>query len=225
MAVLIRDIIASAYVLLDNPTEEELPYITALEQYAVTSSEMQSEAIYGYRNSSISKATVTFDDTGIANDTLTDFVEDVVFLQFQGAVIEEVPVNMLDISRNNGLQAVAFFEEVTGSLGARVKTKKIALANALAGDLTVWYEPRANINRAETANTEIEDSYRFFMSTRLAYKLSRYVHFRDPIKQANKPVLSNGLREDASYAKDLYKTAVNRIGAGNRPYARIPYMA
>ena len=226
MATLIKEILASAFALADNPTEEELSYITAMEQYAVVASEMQNEKILGYRNTSISKTSVTFsDNTGIVNDTLTDFVEDVVFLQFNQQSVEEVPVNMLDLFRNIGQQAVAFYDEVTGSSGSRVSTKKIALALKVTGTLEVWYEPRPTVNRAETDNIELEDSYKQMMATRLASYLLGYVHFKDPMKQANRPMLMVRLEKQANYAKDLYKEKVNRIGAGNRPYSRLPFTA
>lgn len=222
MATTVKEIIGTAYTLLNNASEEDLDYAVALEQYALTASEMQHEKISGYRNPEIIKASVVFSDTtGIVNDTLTDFVEDVVFLRFNEQTVEEVPVNMLDLYEDIGQQAVAFYTDwTTGSA-----VKKIALSVKITGTLDIWYEPRTVVDGRVTANIDLEDSLKHLLATRLAFNCCKYIIFKDQAKEANKQYLVQGLMQQASYARDLYMAKVNKIGSGNRPYTRMPYTA
>lgn len=222
MATTVREIISRAYTLLNNASEDELSPMVALEQYSVTVSEMQHEKILGNINPEIRKAEVAFtDESGIANDVLSDFTEDVVFARFNGQVIHVTTANTLDLFKQTGQQAAAFYKD--SSTGTVVP--KIELAQKIAGTLEVWYEPRAPFGEAEESNIELEDIFKYLLSTRLAYNCSKYLIFKDPQKEANKMYLIQGLREQSEYAKDLYKTKVNRLDVGNRPYARIPFSA
>jgi len=217
MSVKVREIIASAYMLLNNASEQELDYMVAIEKYSVVASKMQQEKILGSNTPDIVKTTLDFTDTGIADETFTDFTEDVVYLKFNEAIIPQVPITLLDTYRESGAQAVAFYKE--SGVG------KVELAQKQSGTLYVWYEPRPLINRADDDNSEIEDAFKYLMSTRLAYALIYYVHFKDPQKEADKGLLLRGLQEESSEAKDIYKEKVNRIDNGNKPFSRIPFMA
>ena len=222
MATTVKQILATAYVLLDSANERELDYIIALQQYVVTATEMQNERILGVATPEITKSTISFTGaTGIANDTLTDFVEDVVYLEFDNETVPQVPVNMLDIYKNDGKMAVAFFKD--WSTGSAVAKCQLALERD--GDLTVWYEPRQSITKTDTGNIQFDDTLAYLMSVRIAYACGKYVQFESPQKQANKLILLQGLQEQASYAKDLIKEKLNRIDNGNRPFARIPFVA
>lgn len=222
MATTVREIISRAYTLLNNASEEELDLMVVLEQYSVTVSEMQHERILGNVNPEIRKASIAFaDESGIANDVLSDFTEDVVFARFNGQVIQLTTANTLDLFKQTGQQAVAFYKDSTSG----TVVPKIELAQKIAGTLEIWYEPRVPFGETEESNIELEDIFKYLLSTRLAYNCCKYLMFKDPLKEANKVVLAQGLREQSEYAKDLYKTKVNRIEVGNRPYARIPYSA
>jgi hypothetical protein len=222
MATTVKQILASAYVLLNSANERELDYVIALQQYVVVATEMQNERILGIATPEIVKGTITFTgQTGIANETLTDFVEDAVYLEFDDEAVPHVPVNMLDIYRNNGQQAVSFFKD--WSTGSSVAKCQLALERD--GDLTVWYEPRQSITKTDTGNIQFDDTLAYLMAVRIAYNCGKYVNFESPHKEANKLILLQGLAEQASYAKDLIKEKLNRIDNGNRPFARIPFVA
>lgn len=222
MATTVREIISRAYSLLNNVSEEELSPIVALEQYAITVSEMQHEKILGNINPEIRKAEIVFsDDSGIANDTLPAFTEDVVFARFSEMPLQVVPVNTLDIYKDSGQQAVAFYKDSTSG----TPVSKVELAVKMTGTLTVWYEPRTVFGEKETDNIMLEDEFKHLLSTRLAFNCGKYVIFNDERKEANKMMLLQGLKEQADYAKDLYKTRMNRIDVGNRPFSRLPYMS
>lgn len=222
MATTVREIIGRAYTLLNNPLESELDLLVALEQYAVTVSEMQHERILGNLNPEIRKVTLAFgDDITVQNDTLTDFTEDVVFARFNSSTIPVVPVNTLDLYKGMSQQAVAFYKD--SSSGTAVA--KIELAIPDSGTLEIWYEPRSAFGETEESNIELEDIFKHLLSTRLAFNLGKYVIFYDQAKEASKPLMLQGLREQAEYAKDLYKIKVNRLDMGNRPYPRLPYNA
>lgn len=220
--MLVKEILSSVYALCGNCSEHELDYILVVEQYGITRSEMQHEQILGYKDSEIVKSEITFSDlTGIANDTLTDFVEDIVYLKFENRDIQEVPVGMLSTLKDSGQQAVAFYKD----LSSGTSVAKVELAIPTTGILTVWFEPRAGVSRVDTDNTGLEDSYRYLLATRLAYNCMPYVQFQDPFKQANKPNLQAHLMRQSAYAKDLYLEKVNRIGIGSKPYSRLPFMS
>lgn len=222
MATTVKEVIGMAYTLLNNASEEELDYVVALQQYGLTVDEMQHERISGYRNPEIRKAVINFTGTSEPeNDTLTDFIEDVVFLRFGERTIEEVPVNMLDLYKDMRQQAVAFYTDMTTG----TPVKKIALAVQVPGDLEIWYEPRVTVSTDESTNVDLEDSYKYLLAARLAYNCSKYVIFKDQAKEANKQLLIMGLKEQSSKARDLYLSKVNKIGSGNRPYSKLPYCA
>lgn len=222
MATTVKEVLGMAYTLLNNASEEELDYAVALEQYGITVSEMQHEKISGYTNPEIIKSTVTFDAlTGEENDTLTDYVGDVVFLRFNKEVVQQAPINMLDMYENMGQQAVAFYSDK--STGTSVN--KIALAIKMDGDLEIWYEPRPTVSRSESGNVDLEDAYKYLLACRLADNCCKYVIFKDPAKENNKQFMIAGLKEQASKARDLYIARVNKFDSGNRPFTRIPYNA
>ena len=222
MATTVKEVLGMAYTLLNNASEEELDYAVALEQYGLTVSEMQHEKISGYTNPEIIKATVTFDAlTGEESDTLSDLVGDVVFLRFNKEVVQKAPINMLDMYENMGQQAVAFYSDK--STGTAVK--KIALAIKMDGELEVWYEPRTTVSRDEDTDIQLEDTYKYLLSCRLAYNCAKYVIYKDQAKEANKQTMFLGLKEQASKARDLYIARVNKFDSGGRPFTRLPYNA
>jgi len=221
MATTVKEVLGMAYTLLNNASEEELDYAVALEQYGLTVSEMQHEKISGYTNPEIIKATVTFDAlTGEESDTLSDLVGDVVFLRFNKEVVQQAPINMLDMYENMGQQAVAFYTDKTSGTA-----KKIALAIKMDGDLEVWYEPRTTVSRDQTTNIELQDAYKFLLACRLAYNCGKYVIFKDQAKEANKQLMLSGLAEQSARARDLYIARVNKFDSGGRPFTRLPYNA
>jgi hypothetical protein len=223
MATTVKEIIGSAYTLLNNASEEELDLAVALTQYGITLSEMQHEKISGYRNPEIIKAIVTFaEEQTQEDDTLENFSGDVVLLRFNGTPIPQVPFNMLDEYRLMDQQAAAFYTDLSGE----APQKRIELARAHPGDLEIWYEPRATVEIDHSAGyADVEDAYKFLLATRLAYNCSKYVLYNDPRKEANKPVMIPALMQQASYAKDLYMAAVNKTVDTSRPYPRLPYSA
>lgn len=222
MATTVKEVVGMTYMLLNNASEEELDYVVVLQQYGVTVDEMQHERISGYRNPEIRKAQVTFaDDTGIVNDTLTDFMEDIVLLRFNESTVEEVSSNMLNDFKDMNQQAVSFYKD----LSSGTAVAKIELAIKTAGVLEIWYEPRTVASTSDENNILVEDAYKFLLATRLAFNCCKYAIYKDPVKEANKPLMMTGLREQASRARDLYLDKVNKIGSGNRPYSRLPYYA
>lgn len=212
-----KDILASAYVLLGNVDEDELPYIIALEQFGNVWSKMKFEQILGNRNELITKATVVFDSTGIVENTLTDY-GDVVFLRFNNAPTEEAPTNMMDLYSDSGRQGVAFWTD------AETTTKYIELAIKSAGSLEIWYEPNTDNESAETAELPLNDNLRYCLATRLAYQLIDYVNYKNPAKQANKPALKQSLYMQYEDWKQDWLEKINKIGTG-RPFQRIPFQA
>ena len=223
MATTVKEIIGSAYTLLNNASEEELDLAVALTQYGITLSEMQHEKISGYRNPEIKKATVTFtEEQTQEDDTLENFSGDVVLLRFNGTPISQVPFNMLEEYRLMDQQAAAFYTDLSGE----APQKKIELARALPGDLEIWYEPRVEVDVDHQATSiAIEDAYKYLLVTRLAFNCSKYVIYNDPRKEQNKQLMVAGLLQQASYAKDLYMAAVNKTVDTSRPYPRLPYSA
>lgn len=222
MATTVKEIIGSAYTLLNNASEEELDLSVALTQYGITLSEMQHEKISGYRNPEIRKETVSFaeEDTE-EDDTLVDFDGDVVLLRFNNTPIPHVPFNMLEEYRLMDQQAAAFYTDL--STGA--PQKKIKLARPIAGDLDIWYEPSTVVDINHQGNSEVEDAYKYLLATRLAYNCSKYVLYTDPRKEANKQIMIPALLQQAAYAKDLYIARVNKTVDTSRPYPRLPYSA
>jgi hypothetical protein len=222
MATTVKEIIGSAYTLLNNASEEELDLAVALTQYGITLSEMQHEKISGYRNPEIIKAIVTFaEEQTQEDDTLENFSGDVVLLRFNGTPISQVPFNMLDEYRLMDQQAAAFYTDLSGE----APQKKIELARAHPGDLEIWYEPRATVDINHEGNASVEDAYKFLLVTRLAFNCSKYVIYNDPRKEQNKQLMVAGLLQQASYAKDLYMATVNKTVDTSRPYPRLPYSA
>jgi hypothetical protein len=221
MATTVKEIIGSAYTLLNNASEEELDLAVALTQYGITLSEMQHELISGYRNPEIKRVTIEFTANSEQGDLPEDFKGDVVLLRFNNMTVPDVPPNMLDEYRLLNQQAVAFFMD--GSEGP--PTKKAALSFKIPGTLELWYEPRPDVEINHEGNSQIDDAFKFFMSVRLAFNLSKYVLYNDQRKEANKQLMIAGLLQQASYAKDLYIAAVNKFSNNSRPFTRMPYSA
>jgi hypothetical protein len=243
MATTVREILGSAYALLNNASEEELDLAVALTQYGITVSEMRHEKISGYRNPEIRKALISFAEEDSEQDgTLSEFEGDVVLLRFNGTPIPQVPFNMLDEYRLMDQQAAAFYTDVSGvsqtinlvddegniqyvQSAPPAPQKKIQLARALPGDLEIWYEPRATVEINQEGNADIEDAYKYLLVTRLAYNCSKYVLYNDPRKEQNKQIMIPALMQQAAYAKDLYMATVNKTVDTSRPYPRLPYSA
>lgn len=306
MATTVKEIIGSAYTLLNNASEEELDLAVALTQYGITLSEMQHELISGYRNPEIKKVTAVFpspqtvnfasvsanriylsEENGsifnglpvkvlgtsnlssstfyyvlnksliggvttfqLANTsssttplTITDdgqaggqitiganpvivgdmsqFEGDIVLLKFNDQTVPDVPFSMLSEYRIMNQQAAAFYTDVTS--GAPQLT--IELSQPIPGTLEVWYEPRPSTEVNHKGDSQIDDAFKYFMATRLASNLAKYVLYNDPRKEANKQLLIPGLQQQAGYAKDLYIAAVNKSSNNSRPFSRLPYNA
>lgn len=216
---LVRDVIASTYVLLNNAGEDELDYPIVMEQLASLVSLMKEERLLGNVQEVVSKGTITFSDaTGITTNTLDDF-GDVVYLSFQGQPIETAPVSQLDMYADMGIQRAAFWTDTT--VGG---TKKIQLALKSAGDLEVWYEPNSSQLLADDAEIALRESLKYCLATRLAANCIQYVHFKDPIKAAGLPVLALTLTKQSEDWRRIYLERMNRFDTG-RPFARLPFAA
>lgn len=221
MATTVKEIIGSAYILLNNASEEELDLAVALTQYGITLSEMQHELISGYRNPEIKKVTFTITDNN-QGGLPADFEGDVVLLRYNDQTVPDIPLSMLDEYKVMNQQAVAFYVDAAAS----PPTKKMVLSMPVPGTLEMWYEPRPDVSvNHKSADAGIDDAFKYFMATRLASNLINYVLYNDPRKEAARQVLLPGLQRQASYAKDLYIAAVNKSSNNSRPFARLPYNA
>ena len=218
--MIVRDILASTYVLVNNASEEELPYPVVLEQFASLITMMRYERILGNVEEVITKGEVTFaeSDLGIKTNSLSNF-GDVVYLEFNTQAIDECPVNMLDLYSGQGVQRAAFFTSDT-VLG----TKKIQLSIPQTGTLKVWYEPEPSILLTPSSTVDIQESLKWCIATRLSANCIQYINFKDPDKQRGLPVLALTLTKQASDWKNIYLERLNKIGT-DRPYRKLPFMA
>ena len=221
MATTVKEIIGSAYTLLNNASEEELDLAVALTQYGVTLSEMQHELISGYRNPEIKKVTLTFTESGEQDDLPEDFKGDVVLLRFNNLTVPDIPITMVDEYRLLNQQAVAFYTDASGE----TPVNKAVLSYKMGGTLDMWYESRNLVEVNHEGNSQIDEAFKYFMATRLASNLIGYVLYNDPRKEAGKQILIPNLQKQASYAKDLYIAAVNKSSNNSRPFSRLPYNA
>jgi hypothetical protein len=216
--MIVRDVIASTYILLNNVSEHELDYAVALEQFGSVINMMKYERVFGNLDNVIEKDTITFSDsTGVATNALSNF-GDVVYLEFNNMVIEECTVAMLDLYYEQGIQRVAFWEDASAG------TKYAELSIPETGTLKVWHEPDVAESNARTATVEAADSLKWCIATRLAERLINYITYEDPSKEVNKPLLRQSLSDQARQWKDIYLELVNRLGT-NRPFSRLPFSA
>lgn len=216
--MIVRDVLASTYTLLDNATEEELEPAVALEFFASLISMMKYEQVFGNLDDIITKDSVTFSDTtGIVTNNLTDF-GDVVYLSLNNNALNECPVSMLDLYRDSSLQRVAFWTDATTS------TKYIQLAIPETGTLDIWYEPFTTVDRYGDATLDLHESLRWCIAGRLAEMCLPYVKYKNIYKIQNKPQLAQTLAKQAFDWKQIYLEKVNRIGT-NRPFTRLPFRA
>lgn len=219
MALTVKDIIASSYVLMDNASEEDLDYAIVVEQLGSVISQMKYERILGNRDDVITKAELTFDDTtGIITNTFTNFGTP-VYIEFNSQPIDEAPASQLDIYADAGIQRAAFWAD-----GTVKGTKYIQLALAQTGTIKVWYEPDTSTLLTRTSTVDLQDSLRWCLATRLAAVCAAYLKFKDQIKMASLPVLVLNLQNQAETWRKIYLEKVNRIGT-DRPYARLPFIA
>ncbi len=218
MATTVKQILASAYVLLDNASEEDLDLAVAVEQFGLVLDMMKFEEILADSNKRILKGSVDFTDTtGIVVNSLTNYGE-VVMLRFNDVQTEECSINQLEMLEESGRQGVAFWVDATD------EAKYIELAMPQTGTLDVWYEPDTVHPLCHSSNLEIADVLRSAVVARLAWHLSRYVHFKDPVKRENMKFLAPALAQDAQYWKNIYLEKVSKIGTG-LPFQRLPFMA
>lgn len=215
--MIVRDILSSAYVLMNNVSEKELPYIIALEQFGNVWSKMKFEKILGNRNELMIKAELTIDETGQIENTLTDF-GDLVFARFNGQPIEEAPVSMLDLYKDAGRQGVGFWTDATDD------TSYIQMAITSSGTLELWYEPNLDNESAETEVLPLNDNLRYSLAIRLAYHCIDYVIYENPAKTANKSSLKQTLYSQYEDWKQDWLEKINKTTT-DRPFQRIPFMA
>lgn len=219
MSLLVKDILATGFVLLDNVSDKELDYAVSLEVLGSVLNVMRQEQILGNLDDIITKSTLTFTDTtGLLSNTLTEF-GDVVYLEFNGDPIEECPVSMLDIYSSQGLQRIAFWKD-----SANANASYIQQSIPQMGTLKVWYERDESESTVETAAVTFPDSLRWCIAARWAADAIAYVKYTDPAKTANKESVKTRLTEMAKKWETIYLTKVNKIGTG-RPFSRIPFMA
>jgi len=218
MATLVKDIIASTYVLLHNASDSELDYPVVLEQLASLLNIMRYEKVLGNLDDVLEKDTITFDDgTGVEINALSNF-GDVIYLEFNEQPLEECTVSMLDLYSEQNIQRVAFWEDESSG------TKYAQLAIPQNGTLKVWHEPDIAQTAIMSQTLEIRDSLKYAIATRLAGVCIDYVMFADPNKMANRQVLRDTLKTQAKHWEQIYLELVNRIGT-NRPFSRIPFSA
>jgi hypothetical protein len=218
--MLINDVIASTYVLLNNAGEDELDYPIVMEQLASLVSFMKSERLLGNVTEVIVKGdAISFNDTtGVTNNTLENFGE-AVYATFNGMAVDVAPVSQLDLYADMGIQRIAFWTDSSVS-----GTKKVQLALKVMGDLEVWYEPDDSQLLTPDSTVELRESLKYCLATRLAANCIQYVHFKDPIKQAGLPVLALTLSKQAEDWRRIYIERMNRFDTG-RPFARLPFVA
>lgn len=224
MSLIVKDILASTYVLLGNITEEELPRIILLEQFASLEAKLKSEKVLSQKPSFLHKAQLIFSDTtGITVNTLSDFSPSgLVYMSFNNYEVEEGSINMLGEYRNVGRQAIAFYKDVDEE--DEDDAYKVQQSIPSTGTLDVWYESFSPLATKIDDSVDLEDSFKFLMATRLAYNTIGYVTYIDPIKTANKMVLRADLKEQSEAWKDDWFARLNNIGAG-QPVSRLPFMA
>lgn len=217
--MIIKDILATVYVLLDNCSEEELDYVVAIETLANIITKMKYERILGNVEEVITKGTLSFTDTtGLVTNTLTNF-GDVVYIEFNGQAIDESPVSMLDLYSNSGIQRAAFWTDTTN-----IGTKFAQLALAQAGTLKVWYEPDDSTLLTKGGIVDFQQSLKYCIATRVAAQCVGYVKFKDPEKLSRIGVLALTLNNEAETWRKIYLEKVNKIGT-DRPFSRLPFMA
>lgn len=217
--MIVRDILATGYVLLDNASEDEMDYVVALELLGSVLNVMRQEQILGNLDEIITKEEVTFSDTtGLASNQFTAF-GDVVYLEFNGDPIEECPVGMLDMYASQGLQRVAFWKDSADS-----NAPYIQLSIPQMGTLKVWYEREAAESNNPTADVNFPESLRWCIACRWGVLALDYVKFMDPIKMTNKDRVKDSLKNMAKKWEEIYLTKINKIGTG-RPFSRQPFMA
>lgn len=216
--MIVKDIISTVHILLDNATESELELSVVLELFGSMLTMMKYEQVYGNLDEVIRKQTVTFPDlTGRVINTLPEF-GDVVYLKFNGEYIDESPVSQLELYSNAGTQRVAFWTD------ASTDTNYIEQSIATQGTLDIWYEPYSTADTQIDAVVDIKDSMKWCLASRLALTCLPYVKFRSPIKMANKAQIAMNLNKIAEDWKQVYLESVNRIGTA-KPFTKIPYMA
>lgn len=219
MSFTIKDVIATAFALLDNCSEEELDYVVAVEQLSSLIVKMKFERILGNVEGVITKGTLTYSDTtGVKANTLTNF-GDAVYVEFNSQPIDECPVSMLDLYYNSGVQRVAFWTDTTVR-----GTKYVQLSIPQTGTLKVWYEPDDSTLITKGASIDLQDSLKYCIATRLAAACIAYIKFKDPLKASRIPALALVLQIQAKEWKDIYLEHINKIGV-DRPFSRIPFQA
>jgi hypothetical protein len=217
--VIVTDILATGYVLLDNASEAELNYVVSLELLGSVLNVMRQEQILGNLDDIITKSEVTFSDsTGLLTNSLTEF-GDVVYLEFNGDPIDECPVTMLDLYASQGLQRVAFWKDSAASNAA-----KIQLAIPQMGTLKIWYEREKVETNQPDDTVSFPESLRWCIACRWAEAAIDYVKFADPMKTANKATVKGSLSQMAKKWETIYLTKINKIGTG-RPFSRLPFSA
>lgn len=216
--MIVKDILSTTYLLLDDVSEEELSLAVALEKLASVLTTMMYEEVFGNLDTVIRKGQVTFADTsGTVNNTLPEF-GDVVLLKFNNVHIDECPVSQLQVYADAGIQRVAFWKDEATSVN------KISLSLGQAGILDVWYEPFRNQEHTLTSNIDYDNTLKWCIATRLAVQLLPYVKYQDQFRMANRPVLQAQLREEERHWTQIYLEKVNRIGTA-KPFTRLPFMA
>lgn len=222
--MIVKDVLATLYTILDHATEQELSLVTALEHFASMQTKMQYEQIFGYVDEVVRKSTVTFDDTtGIEDNTLEDFGE-VVHLSFNNDTINECPVSLLEEYAQSGLQRVAFWTDEDRSGSTITRTNKIQLAIPQMGALEVWYEPYTPVYNNLAADVQLHSSLKYCLAWRLADICLPYVKYDDSRKELNKPALQAIILREAEQWKKIYLEKVSRYGT-SKTFSKLPFMA
>lgn len=222
--MIVEDILATTYILLDNITEEELDRAVALEQLGSVLQQMEFERLLSNLNDFLIKDTIVFTDgTGIKPHTLTNFGHP-VYLKMNEYEIEECPVGMLDIYATEGLQRVAFWSDADTDGSREGAVKYAQLGIPINGTLKVWYEPDKVPEKGISSDIDFNNSLRYCIATRHAKACLPYVKYRDEYKSANKPILAQLLISQADNWERIYLEKINRIGT-DRPFSRVPFGA
>lgn len=133
MATTVKEIIGSAYILLNNASEEELDLAVALTQYGITLSEMQHELISGYRNPEIKKITAVFPTP--QNLSFASVSANRIYLaEENNSIFDGLPVK---VSGTSNLSSTTFYYVINKSSIGGVTTFQLANSSTSTTPLTI----------------------------------------------------------------------------------------
>lgn len=133
MATTVKEIIGSAYILLNNASEEELDLAVALTQYGITLSEMQHELISGYRNPEIKKITAVF-PTPQTLPFASVSANRIYLAEENNSIFDGLPVK---VTGTSNLSTTTFYYVLNKSLIGGVTTFQLANSSTSTTPLSI----------------------------------------------------------------------------------------